>query len=78
MSRFQTLQSVSTCAATPWPDATSSAVLSLAALRAGRRQKATRQQGLTLVHFSSQPEPCSTQKMPSAPSNTPRHPLGTP
>ena len=40
----------------------------------------TERQGLTLVHFSAQPEPFLTKNTPYsyAPHNTPRHLLNTP
>jgi len=38
----------------------------------------SRRQGLTLVHFSAQPEPFLTQHAPHTPPDTPRHPLQTP
>ena len=34
-------------------------------------------QGLTLVHFSAQPEPFLTPNKPLIPPDTPLHPLGT-
>jgi hypothetical protein len=33
--------------------------------------------GLTLVHYSGQPEPFLTHNTPSTPPNTPKHPLNT-
>ena len=59
MNRFQTLLSKSTCAATPWWRGT----------RTGCRQ------GLTLVHFSVQLEPCLTHKNTLHTFNTPYYPL---
>jgi len=35
-------------------------------------------QGLTLVHFSAQPEPCLKQITPCTPRNIPSHPLNIP
>jgi len=35
-------------------------------------------QGLTLVHFSAQPEPFLTEDIPQNPANIPLHPLKNP